>query len=324
MQPRNVVVAEDEVEGARAVLYEFVTTTTTSCVMAGFSCFSMCEFAPYISRNYFIKQMKMSKTTCPMLRHCNILKARQVSVKSVTQVRNYCVQNIRPIWSLKQEGRLVLTPFRPDPHGHAPAGKGSTIGPAFSSPFTRTFSSFVASPLKVTRPSGILTNTEMGRSNFMANLLRRAPPLALAASYTHPQFYSSSRGPRSQSANGNDFSSASSSGSNPNDDGQDDDDGSGSDHDEPGDEMIQEMDGDVGSTSPFPPPPAPGMTTLLAPVTVPDVFPKVPVLAVGRHPVFPRFIKLIEVSNKQLIELLKRKVKLNQPYAGVFLKKDDR
>lgn len=61
----------------------------------------------------------------------------------------------------------------------------------------------------------------------------------------------------------------------------------------------------------------------LAALTVPDNWPTVPVIAINRHPVFPRFIKIIEVSNAALIELIKRKVKLNQPYAGVFMKKDE-
>uniref|UniRef100_A0A3B4ED13 Lon protease homolog, mitochondrial n=1 Tax=Pygocentrus nattereri TaxID=42514 RepID=A0A3B4ED13_PYGNA len=63
--------------------------------------------------------------------------------------------------------------------------------------------------------------------------------------------------------------------------------------------------------------------TALTPMMVPEVFPNVPLIAVARNPVFPRFIKIIEVKNKQLMDLLRRKVRLAQPYAGVFLKKDD-
>ncbi len=36
-------------------------------------------------------------------------------------------------------------------------------------------------------------------------------------------------------------------------------------------------------------------STALAPMTVPEIFPQVPVIAVKRNPVFPRFIKMIEV-----------------------------
>ncbi|XP_033858163.3 lon protease homolog, mitochondrial [Acipenser ruthenus] len=63
--------------------------------------------------------------------------------------------------------------------------------------------------------------------------------------------------------------------------------------------------------------------TALTTMLVPEVFPNVPLIAVTRNPVFPRFIKIIEVKNKQLMEVLRRKVRLAQPYAGVFLRKDD-
>ncbi|KAM9687558.1 lon protease homolog, mitochondrial [Trichechus inunguis] len=63
--------------------------------------------------------------------------------------------------------------------------------------------------------------------------------------------------------------------------------------------------------------------TALTPMMIPDVFPHLPLIAVTRNPVFPRFIKIIEVKNKKLVELLRRKVRLAQPYAGVFLKRDD-
>uniref|UniRef100_A0A670KAL2 Lon protease homolog, mitochondrial n=2 Tax=Podarcis muralis TaxID=64176 RepID=A0A670KAL2_PODMU len=66
-----------------------------------------------------------------------------------------------------------------------------------------------------------------------------------------------------------------------------------------------------------------GPVTALAPLMVPERVPHVPLIAVARNPVFPRFIKIIEVKNKKLVELLRRKVSLAQPYAGVFLKKDD-
>ncbi|MEJ1269834.1 lon peptidase 1 mitochondrial [Cricetulus griseus] len=58
-------------------------------------------------------------------------------------------------------------------------------------------------------------------------------------------------------------------------------------------------------------------------MTVPDVFPHLPLIAITRNPVFPRFIKIVEVKNKKLVELLRRKVRLAQPYVGVFLKRDD-
>lgn len=61
---------------------------------------------------------------------------------------------------------------------------------------------------------------------------------------------------------------------------------------------------------------------LPATVAVPEVWPHVPLLATRRNPVFPRFMKILEVSNPMVIDLLRRKVRLNQPYLGVFMKKD--
>lgn len=60
--------------------------------------------------------------------------------------------------------------------------------------------------------------------------------------------------------------------------------------------------------------------SLPATVVVPEVWPHLPLIAISRNPVFPRFIKLIEIKNPALIDLIRRKVKLNQPYVGVFLK----
>ena len=60
----------------------------------------------------------------------------------------------------------------------------------------------------------------------------------------------------------------------------------------------------------------------LMPVEVPENYPIVPLIPVSRHPLFPKFIKMLEITNKDLIELIRRKVKLNQPYAGIFLRKE--
>jgi Lon-like ATP-dependent protease len=58
------------------------------------------------------------------------------------------------------------------------------------------------------------------------------------------------------------------------------------------------------------------------PVEVPENYPIVPLIPVTRHPLFPKFIKMLEITNKDLMELIRRKVKLNQPYAGIFLRKE--
>lgn len=64
-------------------------------------------------------------------------------------------------------------------------------------------------------------------------------------------------------------------------------------------------------------------THLPATVAIPEVWPHLPLIATRRNPVFPRFMKILEVSDPALIDLLRRKVKLNQPYAGIFMKRDE-
>lgn len=71
------------------------------------------------------------------------------------------------------------------------------------------------------------------------------------------------------------------------------------------------------------PEPVPFTNQLPATVAIPEVWPHLPVIAAKRNPVFPRFMKILEVTNPMMIDLIRRKVKLNQPYAGIFLKKDD-
>nr|XP_033320792.1 lon protease homolog, mitochondrial isoform X1 [Megalopta genalis] len=78
-------------------------------------------------------------------------------------------------------------------------------------------------------------------------------------------------------------------------------------------ELPNESNGDQGDDP----------ASLPATVVVPEVWPHVPVIAINRNPVFPRFIKLIELSNPILMDLIRRKVKLNQPYIGIFLKKSE-
>lgn len=54
--------------------------------------------------------------------------------------------------------------------------------------------------------------------------------------------------------------------------------------------------------------------------TVPDHFPRVPII-VTHYPVFPKFMKVFEVSDPKLIKLLEYKLSIGQPYAGVFVRK---
>jgi len=67
----------------------------------------------------------------------------------------------------------------------------------------------------------------------------------------------------------------------------------------------------------------PSNMNALTQIGVPDFVPTVPVIPLYRNPVFPKFVKLVEVTDKALIELIRKKCRLAQPYAGAFLRKDD-
>uniref|UniRef100_A0A914Z1S4 Lon protease homolog, mitochondrial n=1 Tax=Panagrolaimus superbus TaxID=310955 RepID=A0A914Z1S4_9BILA len=61
-----------------------------------------------------------------------------------------------------------------------------------------------------------------------------------------------------------------------------------------------------------------------SPQTIPDIYPNVPLIAVNRYPLFPGFIKKVDIINdKKLQDLIRRRVAMRQPYVGVFVKKDD-
>lgn len=62
-------------------------------------------------------------------------------------------------------------------------------------------------------------------------------------------------------------------------------------------------------------------TDLALPNAVPDIFPKVPLIAL-KYPIFPKFSKIIAVSDPKLIQRLEWSVASSTPYAGVFVLKD--
>ncbi|VDO43131.1 unnamed protein product [Haemonchus placei] len=63
-----------------------------------------------------------------------------------------------------------------------------------------------------------------------------------------------------------------------------------------------------------------GMST----INIPDVFPIVPVIAINRYPLFPGFIKKVDiVKDDPLKQIIRNRVALKQPYVGVFVKQDD-
>ena len=55
---------------------------------------------------------------------------------------------------------------------------------------------------------------------------------------------------------------------------------------------------------------------------VPENFPNVPLIAIHSWPLFPKFVKMIEITDPSLINLLRRRIRLGLPYIGVFVKKD--
>ena len=55
---------------------------------------------------------------------------------------------------------------------------------------------------------------------------------------------------------------------------------------------------------------------------IPADIPIVPVIA-STNPIFPKFIRILEIQDKQMINLIMKNVELRLPYAGVFTRYDD-
>nr|CDS29308.1 vesicular amine transporter [Hymenolepis microstoma] len=85
---------------------------------------------------------------------------------------------------------------------------------------------------------------------------------------------------------------------------------------------------DATKGCPPPPPPNDGSDYppqhpfALSTQNIPENFPCVPVIPISGPPLFPKFVKMLEISDKKLMDLIRRKMKLNMPYAGVFMKKN--
>ncbi|CAH8554341.1 unnamed protein product [Schistosoma turkestanicum] len=94
----------------------------------------------------------------------------------------------------------------------------------------------------------------------------------------------------------------------------------GSPDDDSGNDSLSSSDpneSDPPSSPPLPPAPPIALTTQ----NIPENFPIVPVIAISGSPLFPQFVKMIEITDPRLVSLIRRKIKLNAPYAGIFLKK---
>ena len=63
-------------------------------------------------------------------------------------------------------------------------------------------------------------------------------------------------------------------------------------------EPPPEEEGDAPPPPSAEPPSSPTFHQLPAAVTVPEVWPNLPVIAINRNPVFPRFIKIVEVREE--------------------------
>ncbi|EGT60405.1 hypothetical protein CAEBREN_22196 [Caenorhabditis brenneri] len=62
----------------------------------------------------------------------------------------------------------------------------------------------------------------------------------------------------------------------------------------------------------------------MSPIQVPANMPDVPILAINRYPLFPGFIKKVDIVRDEALKtLIRRQLQLKQPYAGVFVKRDD-
>lgn len=59
----------------------------------------------------------------------------------------------------------------------------------------------------------------------------------------------------------------------------------------------------------------------LVPSTVPPYFPRVPIIA-SAYPIFPRFMKVFEVTDPHMIQMLEHNFKNGRSYAGVFAHKN--
>jgi hypothetical protein len=77
------------------------------------------------------------------------------------------------------------------------------------------------------------------------------------------------------------------------------------------DDYNAELDDHYQSTS------LPGVVS-----AIPPEIPIVPVIA-STNPIFPKFIRILEIQDKKMINLIMKNVELRLPYAGVFTRHDD-
>lgn len=62
--------------------------------------------------------------------------------------------------------------------------------------------------------------------------------------------------------------------------------------------------------------------TSIATIQVPDELPFLPLVTIAKPPLYPRLFRIVEISDPKLIALIKRKKALNQPFIGLFMRKN--
>ena len=75
----------------------------------------------------------------------------------------------------------------------------------------------------------------------------------------------------------------------------DEDEKGGEEEKKPADEQESDGDESLGLLAPI------VKQYAIAPVTIPDRFPEVPVLPITRNPIFPRFVKMLEVGRVKYV-----------------------
>ena len=80
--------------------------------------------------------------------------------------------------------------------------------------------------------------------------------------------------------------------------------------------------GSGGAPNDHPPDMPPQHPYALSTQNIPENFPCVPIIPITGPPLFPKFVKMLEITDQRLMDLIRRKMKFNLPYAGVFLRKN--
>ncbi|VVC31537.1 ATPase, AAA-type, core,AAA+ ATPase domain,P-loop containing nucleoside triphosphate hydrolase,Lon [Cinara cedri] len=62
--------------------------------------------------------------------------------------------------------------------------------------------------------------------------------------------------------------------------------------------------------------------TSIATIQVPDELPLLPLVTIAKPPLYPRLFRIVEISDPKLIALIKKKKALNQPFIGLFMRKN--